>query len=209
VGSIIGSATSAGERLNGVVSALRSGNAVLLLPRQLEAGLQTFSGDIAALPAALTGPQRGLPGGLMPAAASTSLATIEGPYQTLFAKTAANLQALDAVWSANPAPHAHQFVNNQIGYAQTIAGGLQTFIQGLPAEWADLPANIHSALQALVTFNPVPYLQQLINNQIAYAQIISTSLQMLPTTSARVCSPCLVHSNRPSRPSWPATSAAR
>ncbi|OBG27193.1 hypothetical protein A5764_00440 [Mycobacterium sp. 852002-51057_SCH5723018] len=105
----------------------------------------------------------------MPAASSSSVATIESPYQTLFANTAANLQALNAIWSANPAPFLHQLIDNQIGYAQTIAAGLQAFLQNLP-ELANLPANIQSALQALLTFNPVPYLQQFINNQIAYAQ---------------------------------------
>src|SRR5262249_57418365 len=58
----------------------------------------------------------------LPAAAvlspgASTLATIEGPYQTLFANTAANLQALDALWSANPAPFLKQLINNADCYA--------------------------------------------------------------------------------------------
>jgi hypothetical protein len=81
------------------------------------------------------------------------------------------------MWSANPAALLHQFITNQLGYARTIAAGIQAFIQNLPAELANLPANIQSAIHALLTSNPVPYLHQFINNQIAYGQIISTSLQ--------------------------------
>ncbi|OBA72862.1 hypothetical protein A5641_07325 [Mycobacterium sp. 1554424.7] len=108
--------------------------------------------------------------------ASTGLATIAGPYQTLFADTAANLHALNAIWSANPAPLLHQFLTNQTGYAQTMAAGLQTFIHNLPVELANLPANFQASIQRLLAFNPVPYLQQFVANQRSYAQIIAASL---------------------------------
>lgn len=119
----------------------------------------------------------GLPAGLLVAGAGTGLASIAGPYQTLFANTAANLQVLGGAWLANPAPFLHQFVINQIGYAQTIAAGAEYIIQNFPAVLASLPANIRAFVQALLAFNPIPYVQQFIANQMAYAQIIATSLQ--------------------------------
>ena len=177
VGPLLGGGTPVGLGINGAISALQNGGAVGLLPGQLGAGLQTLSGGIARLPAAFTGLQNALAPALLQSGAAAGLATIEGPYQTLFVNTAANLQALDAMWSANPAPFLHQFINNQVGYAQTVAAGVQNFIQNLPAELANLPANIQAAIQAILAFNPVPYLQQFISNQIGYAQIIATSLQ--------------------------------
>ena len=110
-------------------------------------------------------------------AASTSVATIAGPYQTLFQNTAANLQILGNAISANPAPFLQQLITNQMGYAQTIAGGLEYIIQNFPAVLANLPANIQAVVQALLAFNPAPYVQQFIANQMAYAQIVATSLQ--------------------------------
>ena len=78
---------------------------------------------------------------------------------------------------AHPAPFLHQFITNQIGYAQTIAAGVEYIIQNFPAVLANLPANIQAFIHALLAFNPVPYVQQFIANQMAYAQIIATSLQ--------------------------------
>ena len=176
---LLGGGTSVGQSVNGVVTALQNGSAASLLSGQVGAGLQTLSGNVAGLPTALTGLERALaPGALQTgAAASTSLATIEGPYQTLFANTVANLQTLGSAIFAHPAPFLHQFIINQIGYAQTIAAGVTYVIQNLPAVLASLPANIQAAIQALLAFNPVPYIQQFIANQMAYAQIIATSLQ--------------------------------
>ena len=170
---------SLGPSMNGVVSALENGSAFPLLSGRLGTGLQTLSGNVAGLPAALTGLEHALaPGALQTgAAATTSLATIEGPYQMLFANTVANLQTLGSAIFAHPAPFLHQFIINQIGYAQTIAAGVEYVIQNLPAVLANLPANIQAGIQALLAFNPVPYIQQFINHQIAYAQIIATSLQ--------------------------------
>ncbi len=123
------------------------------------------------------GAAAGLAPQLLPGSAATGLAAIDGPYQTLFANTATNLQALGSAISANPAPFLHQFINNQTGYAQTVAAAVENVIQNFPAVLANLPANIQAAIQALLAFNPAPYLQQFINNQIAYAHIIAMSLQ--------------------------------
>jgi hypothetical protein len=102
--------------------------------------------------------------------------TLAGPYQTLFANTAANLQALGNAVLANPAPFLRQFLINQIGYAQEILAGADYILQNLPAVLANLPANIQAAIHALLTFDPRPYLQQFITNQIGYAQTIATAL---------------------------------
>ncbi|WP_139830759.1 PE family protein [Mycobacterium paraense] len=115
--------------------------------------------------------------GLLAPAAGTGLASIAGPYETLFANTAANLRTLEAAIAANPAPFLRQFLLNQIGYARGIAAGAQYVLQNLPAVLANLPANIRAAVQALLAFNPVPVIQQFIAQQITYAQILATSLQ--------------------------------
>jgi hypothetical protein len=176
LGPVLGG-TPMGRSISGAVTALRNGGPATLLSGQPGKGLPTLPGNIAGLPAALTGFERSLAPAAMRTAASTSLAGVEGPYQTLVANTAANLQALGSAILANPAPFLDQLVINQAGYAQTIATGLQAFIQNLPAELANVPANIQAAVQALLAFNPAPYVQQFIDNQIAYAQIIATSLQ--------------------------------
>ena len=174
VGSLLGGlgGGSLVPSFDGVVTALENGSAFPLLSGQIGTGWQTLSRDIAGL----TGLGNSLAPGLPHAGASTSLAAIGSPYQTLYANTVANLQAFNTVWSANPAPFLHQFINNQIGYAQTIAAGLGYVIQNFPAVLANLPANIQAAIQALYNFNPWPYLQQIVNNQIDYAHIIATSL---------------------------------
>lgn len=140
---------------------------------QIGAVSQALSGGLAALPTALPGLGHAMTAGLLAPAATTSLADIAGPYQTLFANTAANLQTLESAIAANPAPFLHQFVLNQIRYAQEIAAGAQYVLQNLPAVLASVPANI----QALLAFNPVPIIQGFIANQMTYAQIIATSLQ--------------------------------
>ncbi|WP_156764007.1 PE family protein [Mycobacterium sp. 852002-50816_SCH5313054-b] len=129
------------------------------------------------LPSALRGFQPGLAPALLAPAAGTGLASIAGPYQALFQHTAANLRILGNTWLANPAPFLQQFVANQTGYAQTIAAGAEYIIQNFPAVVAGLPANIQAFVQALLAFNPGPYVQQFIANQMAYAQIVATSLQ--------------------------------
>ena len=99
------------------------------------------------------------------------------PYQMLLSNTATNLQSLASALAANPAPFLHQLLTNQLAYAQTIATGFQSAVQNLPAELANLPANIQAGIQGLLAFDPVPFAQQFLNQQIGYAQLIGTSLQ--------------------------------
>jgi hypothetical protein len=164
VGSILGTGAPLGQSINGVVTALHNGTAMSLLPGQIGAVSQSLSGGIAGLP------------GLAPAA-STGLASIAGPYRTLFANTVADLQTLESAIAANPAPFLRQILTNEIHYAQEILAGAEFVIQNLPAVLANLPANIQAAIQALLTFDPVPVIQQFIAHQLTYAQIIATSLQ--------------------------------
>jgi hypothetical protein len=104
-------------------------------------------------------------------------ATVAGPYQSLAYNTVTNLQSLGGAITANPTPFLRQFLLNQAGYAQAIATGFQNAVVNLPAELANLPATIQAGIQGLLSFNPVPIVQQLIDQQIGYAQLIATSLQ--------------------------------
>jgi hypothetical protein len=99
-------------------------------------------------------------------------ATVAAPYQMLVSNTVANLQSLGGAITANPAPFLRQFVNNQLLYGQTTATGFQNAVLNLPAELANLPANIQAGAQGLL-----PAVQQFVNNEIGYAQLIATSLQ--------------------------------
>lgn len=176
MGAILGGRAPVAPGIGGVVAALQNGGALPLLSGQFGWGLQSLTGGIAGLPAGLVGIERAAPGLLVPAAGS-GLGAVAGPYQTLFANTSANLQALGNALLANPAPFLHQFIANQAGYAQTIAAGAQFIIQNFPAVVAGLPANVQAFVQALLAFDPVPYVQQFIAHQMAYAQIVVTSLQ--------------------------------
>ncbi len=99
-------------------------------------------------------------------------ATVAAPYQMLVSNTVANLQSLGGAITANPAPFLRQFVDNQLLYGQTTATGFQNAVLNLPAELANLPANIQAGAQGML-----PAVQQFVNNEIGYAQLIATSLQ--------------------------------
>ncbi len=92
-----------------------------------------------------------------------------GPYQQLFANTSANLQALRAAIAANPAPLLHQFLANQQAYAQRAVAAIQNFIQNFPDS---VSTAIQAFFERLAAFDPVAFLQQVINNQIGYAHTI-------------------------------------
>ncbi|WP_169718551.1 PE family protein, partial [Mycobacterium bohemicum] len=177
VGSMLGGlgGGSLVSNINGVVAALQSGNGLSLLSGSIGAGLQTLSRDIAALPTTLQSYGNALAPSLLPAGASTGGVT--GPYQTLFDNTVANLETLGGAISANPAPLLHQLITNATGYANTIAGDLQYLLQNFPTVLANLPANVQAAFQALLAFNPAPYIQQFINNQMTFANMWATALQ--------------------------------
>jgi hypothetical protein len=99
-------------------------------------------------------------------------ATVAAPYQMLVSNTVSHLQSLGGAIAVHPAPFVHQFVNNQLSYGQTIATGFQNAVRNLPAELANLPANIQAGVQGLG-----PAVQQFVNNEIGYGQSIATSLQ--------------------------------
>jgi PE family len=143
---------------------------------EIQAGAQAISNAIASSPIALGS----LPTGGA-SAAITGLnsfgAAVAAPYQALVSNTVTNLQAIGGTFTANPFPFLHQLANNQIGYAQTIGSSAVTGVQNLPAELASLPVTIQTGIQGLSTLNPGAALQQLITNQIGYAQTVVTSLQ--------------------------------
>ncbi|MGO9509231.1 MAG: PE family protein [Mycobacterium sp.] len=115
---------------------------------------------------AMDAPAQSLIGGAAasPAAALEDFgATVARPYQALIANTTANLQALNTAVSANPAPFLRQVLANET-----------VFAQDLPAQLATAPADLESVVQ---TFTAAPVLQGIVNNQIADAQLIMSSLQ--------------------------------
>jgi hypothetical protein len=103
--------------------------------------------------------------------------TVAGPYQTLASTTAANLQGLNSGVSANPTPLLRQFLGNQQALGQNIATGFQRSVQNLPAELANVPASAQAGIQGLAAANPAAVLQGVINNQMGYGHLITTSLQ--------------------------------
>ncbi|OBK28547.1 hypothetical protein A5634_20190 [Mycobacterium asiaticum] len=97
--------------------------------------------------------------------------------ESLVTSTSANLHSLESAIVANPTPLLSQLLSNQLGYGQQIATGFANAVQNLPAELANVPASLQGAVQALATANPGAVLQGIVNNQIGYANLISTSLQ--------------------------------
>jgi hypothetical protein len=123
-----------------------------------------------------TGAQAVSPSGLLGEIAGFG-AAVGAPYQALVSNTLNNLQAIGTSVATNPLPFLHQFANNQIFYGQTIATGLGNVLQNFPATLANIPANIQIAIQGASTFNPGVLLQQFTNQQVGFAQTISTGLQ--------------------------------
>jgi PE family len=161
------------EAAGGAVTPLQSGGAASLLTGRTGAGVQAISGVIANASAELKTLETSAQALFSP----SNLAAIEAPYQSLFSTTAANLQILRSAISANPSPVLHQIISNELGYAQTIGTGFVHAVQNLPAELANVPADIQTGFHALSAVNPEALVQHFINNQIGYAQTISTSLQ--------------------------------
>src|ERR1700733_9820306 len=180
----------------GGVSSLQTGGAAGFVSGGIRADLRGISGAIAGAPAASAGRiQTGAQGfsqaiagfetqlGALATGGAPGLITgfntfanaVAAPYQALVVNTVNNLQTIGDTSISNPLPFLNQFVNNQSGYAQTIATAIQTGIQ--TGELANLPATIQTGFQNLLAFNAVPYVQQFIHQQIGYAQTIVTSLQ--------------------------------
>ncbi|OBI91268.1 PE family protein [Mycobacterium asiaticum] len=148
------------------------GNLGQTISTAIQAEVQGISGAVGGAPAAFAA------GGLPAAVQNLNAfgAAVAAPYQALAANTSANLQAIHNTFAANPFPFLTQVVNNQAGYAQQFATGLQGALQNLPAELANAPLNIQASLQALASANPAAFLQQVANNQINFAQTIVTGL---------------------------------
>jgi hypothetical protein len=161
--------------LNGAATALQNGSVGAFVGGEIQTGAQAISNAIASSPLAVGALTSAAPAAI--SGLNSFGATVAAPYQALVSNTVTNLQAIGSTFTANPFPFLHQIVNNQMGYAQTIASSIGTGIQNLPAELANLPATIQAGIQGLATFNPGALLQQFVNNQIGYAQAIATSLQ--------------------------------
>jgi PE family len=131
-------------------------------------------GAAAYLSAEIANAEQNLVPGMGPWAPAA--ATTGGPYQQLFANTAANLQALGSTWAAHPFPLLRQVIANQRVYLQEIASTLASAIQNFPANLANLPTTIQGGIQQPLSFNPAYYLQQIITAQIGFAQTFATSL---------------------------------
>lgn len=112
---------------------------------------------------------------LLQSAASTS--TAAGPYEMLLQNTVANLQAFGGAIAADPNPFFGQFLNNLKGYANQIGAQLGYLLQNFPAVLAGVPEGIQAGIQGLLAYNPVPYVQQIITNQMIYAELTYSSLQ--------------------------------
>jgi PE family len=139
-------------------------------------GLQSIGSQLAqgiAVPA---------PAAAVAAAAAPSVAqgigsfgaAVAAPYQQLVIDTSNNLAAINSTYAANPHPLLTQFMNNQMGYAQTFGSGIVTDLQGFPG---NVPANIQLAIQGASTFNPGALGAAFINGQIGTAQTVIGSLQ--------------------------------
>ncbi|OBK52133.1 PE family protein [Mycobacterium kubicae] len=178
--SLFGSLTvgsNLGGEIQASVNALSSviTGAPAALSGAFQTGGQSLSQSIAGFTASLGALESGGAPGLITGFNSFANAVV-APYQALATNTINNLQAIGNTIAAHPFPFLTQLASNQAGYAQTIASSIATGIQILPAEVASLPATIQAGLQQLLAFNPAPYVQSFINNQIGYAQTIGTSL---------------------------------
>jgi hypothetical protein len=113
---------------------------------------------------------------LLPAlfTASTTASAAGAPWQSLFANTSANLQTIFGNWAAHPFPILHQIINNQTGYANTVATALETTLQNFPTTLANVPTNVQLSIQGTSTF--VPAMQSFINQQTGFGQAIGAAL---------------------------------
>src|SRR5580693_2711397 len=99
---------------------------------------------------------------------------VAAPYQQLVIDTSNNLAAINSTFAANPHPFLTQFMNNQMGYANTFGSGIVTDLQGFPG---NVPANIQLAIQGASTFNPGAVGAAFVNGQIGTAQTVIASSQ--------------------------------
>jgi hypothetical protein len=165
-----GSATGGGQVLGNIGQSL--GGAV--------AGGQAAVGQIAgqvgqSFNGALMGAMTGAPAAPTVAQGIGSFwAAAAAPYQQLVINTNNNLAAINQTFMANPFPFANQVIINEAGFANTLASGVVTDLQGFPGNVA---ANIQLAIQGASTFNPGALAAAFVNGQIGTAQAVIASLQ--------------------------------
>lgn len=109
-----------------------------------------------------------------PRAAAASISA--DAYLQLINHTSTNLNSLLSTWVADPFPLLRQVIANQLGYWQEISAALSYAVQNLPAELANLPADIEATVYELLTFPYAAYAQNLIATQLGFAQLFVTSL---------------------------------
>ncbi|ORW92852.1 hypothetical protein AWB92_14405 [Mycobacterium sp. IEC1808] len=114
--------------------------------------------------------------GLFGPVPSGSPAPYPNPYTVLFENTATNLSLMGAQFASHPFPILSQIIANQSHYAQLIASGVASDLQGFPA---NVPTNIQLAVQGAATFNPVALGQTFVNGVTGYGWTVSTSLQQI------------------------------
>ncbi len=174
-----------GDYLNGAVVALQAdvnavSSAILGAPAALSGAVQTGGQAISQAATGFGNQFQALAAGGVPGlitSANVFANQIAGPYDTLVSNTLGNLQTIATTTINNPFPFLNQLVHNQVGYAQTIATAIGTGLVNLPTELANLPATIQAGIQGLLAFNPAPYVQEFINQQIGYVQTVVTGLQ--------------------------------
>ncbi|MBW0013287.1 PE family protein [Mycobacterium sp.] len=154
------------DGIGAVASALGAARAAAF-PGFAGGGVRHLPGSATALPGALTGL----------AQTGASAGSVVGPYQALLQNTVANWQTFTAGTSANPNPFLHQVITNQMGYAKEISSQFAYEIQNFPAVLAGAPATIQAGIQGLLAYNPGPYVQQIIINQMIYGELTYSSLQ--------------------------------
>lgn len=91
----------------------------------------------------------GLLANLDPAATPGVLA----PYSELVTNTLANLELILAAWQADPFPFLHQFIDNQLGYLNTIVTGLESVGGALGTGLSELPGQLGTVFGDLASGN--------------------------------------------------------
>ncbi|WP_084454194.1 PE family protein [Mycobacterium interjectum] len=98
------------------------------------------------------------------------------PYTVLGETTVYDLNAMGAQFVSHPFPILNQIVINQNHYAQIVASGIASDLQGFPA---NVPANIQLALQGASTFNPAAIGQDFVNGTTGFWGTVGTSLNKM------------------------------
>jgi PE family len=138
----------------------------------IQAAMHDVSASLAGAQAAVGGMQSGGAAAMM-GSLDDFAATVAKPYNTLFSNTSTNLGAIANTVMADPMPLLHQFVDNQMSYAQQIGSA----VQSLPSELMNVAANPQPVVQALNSANlSTLFPRQFIDEQLMHAQTIAHSL---------------------------------